>query len=263
VASFTCTSDGAVATLLLSNPPQNRLNSATTADFRAAIETIHADRRIRAVVVRADGDNFSYGGDISGWLEVDPAEIGGNIAVGIEQFRAFENLPVPVISVVQGRCFGGAFEMVLRTDIIVAAESARFCHSEQTLGLITLMGGVQRVAERAGRARAIRWAMTSEHVPAREMLDAGVVTEVVPDDQLLAAAYGWAERLAKGPTLAHAAHKRMLTAWSNSGVAAADSLIGELAEALWRTEDARCGIASAQDAIRRGVERPILEFAGR
>lgn len=263
MASFTCTTEGGVATLLLSNPPQNRLNSATTADFKAAVEKIQTDRSIRALVIRAEGDNFSYGGDISGWLDADPAAIGASIAEGAQRFREFEELPVPVVSAVHGRCLGGAFEMVLRTDIIVAAESARFGHSEQTLGLVTLMGGVQRIAERAGRTRAIRWAMTSEQVPAREMLEAGVITEVVPDEQLLAAAYGWAARLAKGPTLAHAAHKKMLNAWSNGGVAAADNLIPALAEQLWRTEDARRGIASAQDALRRGVERPVLDFEGR
>jgi hypothetical protein len=55
----------------------------------------------------------------------------------------------------------------------------------------------------------------------------------------------------------------MLNAWSNGGVAAADSLIPELAGRLWRTQDARRGIASAQDALRRGVERPVLDFDGR
>ncbi len=177
--------------------------------------------------------------------------------------REFEELRAPVISAVQGICLGGAFEIVLRSDIIVAAENARFGHSEQTLGLITLMGGVQRVADRAGRARALRWAMTSERVAAQEMLDAGVITEVVPNDQLAATAYAWARRLGNGPTLAHAAHKKMMAAWSNEGLAAADAMIPQLAEQLWRTEDARRGIASAQDAIRRGVERPILEFDGR
>ena len=262
MASFTFTAEGGVATLLLSNPPQNRLNGATSADFRAAVEKIQTDQTLRALVIRAEGENFSYGGDISGWLDVEPAQIGANIAEGLARLREFEDLRVPVISAVHGLCLGGAFEMVLRTDIIVAAESARFGHSEQTLGLITLMGGVQRVAERAGRTRAIRWAMTSERVPAREMLEAGVITEVVPDGRLLAVAYGWAERLAKGPTLAHAAHKAMLNAWSNGGVAAADGLIPEQAEQLWRTQDARRGIASAQDALRRGVERPVLDFDG-
>lgn len=263
MASFSFTVEEGIATLLLSNSPQNRLNGATSEGFRTGIERVETDPSIRALVIRAEGENFSYGGDISNWLEVDPAAIAANIGDGLRRLREFEELRVPVISAVQGICLGGAFEIVLRTDIIIASEDARFGHSEQSLGLITLMGGVQRVADRAGRARALRWAMTSERVPAREMLDAGVITEVVPRDQLETTAYAWAKRLAKGPTLSHAAHKKMMAAWSNEGLAASDAVIPELAEALWRTEDARRGIASAQDAIRRGVERPILEFDGR
>ena len=263
MAGFTFAVEEGIATLLLSNPPQNRLNSATSADFRAALETIEADHGIRALVIRAEGENFSFGGDIGNWLDVEPSAVGASIAEGLRQLRAFEVLRVPVISAVQGICLGGAFEIVLRTDIIVAAENARFGHSEQTLGLITLMGGIQRVAERAGRARALRWAMTSERVPAQEMLQAGVITEVVPNDLLVDKAYEWARRLGKGPTLAHAAHKKMMSAWSNGGLIAADDVIPGLAEQLWKTADARRGIASAQDAIRRGVERPVLEFDGR
>lgn len=263
LAGFTFTVEEGIATLLLSNPPQNRLNSATSEGFRTAIKRIQSDSSIRALVIRADGENFSYGGDISNWLEVDPAAISANIGEGLKRLREFEELRVPVISAVQGICLGGAFEIVLRTDIIVAAEDARFGHSEQTLGLITLMGGVQRVADRAGRARALRWAMTSERVPAREMLNAGVITEVVPNDLLAVTAYAWAKRLGKGPTLSHAAHKKMMAAWSNEGLAASDAIIPELARQLWPTADARRGIASAQDAIRRGVERPTLEFDGR
>ncbi len=95
------------------------------------------------------------------------------------------------------------------------------------------------------------------------MLEAGVITEVVPNDKLVDVAYAWARRLGNGPTLAHAAHKKIVSAWSNSGIAAADNAIPQLAEQLWKTQDARRGIASAQDALRRGVERPILEFDGR
>src|SRR5437660_1420513 len=81
-------------------------------------------------------------------------------------------------------CFGGGFEIALRADVIIAAESAQFCHTEAAIGMFTLLGGVQRVAERAGRGRATRWALTSERIPAADALAAGIVTEVVPDEEL-------------------------------------------------------------------------------
>ncbi len=82
MASFTFTVEEGIATLLLSNPPQNRLNGATSEGFRAGIEKVRADPDIRALVIRAEGENFSFGGDISNWHEVDPAAIAANIGEG-------------------------------------------------------------------------------------------------------------------------------------------------------------------------------------
>lgn len=255
--------DSRVATLVINNPPQNRLSPELMSDFMAAVHKINADRDIRAVLVRASGEHFSFGGDISTWLDLTPDQMRNNLAAAIQLFNAFEQLPVPVVAAVQGKCLGGGFELVLRADVIIAAESAVFAHPEQTLGVVTLLGGIQRVAERAGRTRATRWALTSELVPAGEMLAAGVISEVVTDADLQATASAWAARLANGPTQAHAGHKQMLNAWATGGIEAADKLIPELTERLMSTEDARQGIASAQDALRRGVERPTLDFQGR
>ena len=146
-----------------------------------------------------------------------------------------------MIAAVQGDCFGGGFEIALRADVIIATESARFRHPEATLGVITLLGGVQRVAERAGRARAARWALTAEPVSAAEALAAGVIAEVVPDDELESTTARWAQLLARGATRPHAAHKQLLQAWSDGGVEAADALIPELTTQLMRTEDAQRG----------------------
>jgi enoyl-CoA hydratase/carnithine racemase len=147
--------------------------------------------------------------------------------------------------------------------VIVAADDAVFGHPEQMIGVVTLLGGIQRVAERAGRTRAMQWALTSELVAAQEMLAAGVITQVVPEAELAETTIGWAERLSNGPTLAHAGHKQMLNAWANGGIEAADKLIPELAVQLMQSEDARQAIASAQDALRRGIARPVFRFQGR
>ena len=73
----------------------------------------------------------------------------------------------------------------------------------------------------------------------------------------------WAARFASGPTLAHAAHKRLLQAWADNGVAAADDCIPELAESIFATADAQKGIASGLDALQRNVERPVVTFEGK
>lgn len=252
-----------VAVFTLDNPPQNRLTVDVLLAFVAGLEQAKADESVRVVVVQARGENFSYGGDITPWPQLAPEDMGQLVAQGLAICSTLETLPVPVIAAVQGDCFGGGFEIALRADVIIATESARFRHPEATLGVITLLGGVQRVAERAGRARAARWALTAEPVSAAEALAAGVIAEVVPDDELESATARWAQLLARGATRAHAAHKQLLQAWSDGGVEAADALIPELTTQLMRTEDAQRGVASAVDALNKGIARPDVAFTGR
>ncbi|MEV5178006.1 enoyl-CoA hydratase/isomerase family protein, partial [Streptomyces flaveolus] len=178
-------------------------------------------------------------------------------------FNQLERLPLPVIAAVRGLCFGGGLELALRADVIFAGESARFGHPEQTLGIVTLLGGIYRVAERAGRARASEWALTSEQVPATVMADAGVVNRVVPDDALLAEATAFARKAANGPTRAYAAHKALLRAWAVGGVAAADEAMFDIAMPLFATDDVKAGLASAVNAFKAGLPRPAVDFQGR
>jgi hypothetical protein len=154
--------------LVLDNPTQNRLSTELLSGFGEAVRSIAENRDVRAVLVRAEGENFSFGGDISTWLELTPEQMRDNLNAVLQLFNAFENLPVPVVAAVLN-----------------------------------------------------------------------------------------------GPTLAHAGHKRMLNAWANGGIEAADKLSPELAQQLIQTDDARRGIASAQDAMRRGIARPVLQFQGR
>lgn len=252
-----------VATFTLDDPPHNRLSTELVLGCAAAIEQVKADESVRVVLIRAEGEDFSYGGEIASWDMADPDRMVQLFGLGLQVSNALEQLPVPVIAAVHGNCFGGGFEIALRADVIIAAESARFCHTEAAIGVFTLLGGVQRVAERAGRARAARWALTSEKVSAADALAAGVVAEVVPDAELDAVTARWASRLAHGATRAHATHKALLQAWASGGVQAADELMPALAGALLRTRDAQYGVASAVKTDEAGIDRAELDFSGR
>jgi len=104
-------------------------------------------------------------------------------------------------------------ELAVRADVMFAGTSARFGQPEQTLGLVTLLGGVYRIAARAGRSRALAWALTSEPVPARVMKPPGVVNRVCGDAARLQEATDCARRFATGATRVHAAHKALLRSW--------------------------------------------------
>jgi enoyl-CoA hydratase/carnithine racemase len=253
--------DDRFATLTLDNPPQNRIDEQVADELAEAIDAIgRSDARV--LLLRAGGPDFSFGGDIVPWPDLDTRELRTLFERHMSAFNRLERLPLPVIAAVQGLCFGGGFELALRADVIFAAESARFGHPEQSIAVITLLGGIYRVAERAGRSRASEWALTSEQVPAAVMADAGVVNRVVADDALLDEATAFAQRLAKGPTRAYAAHKALLRAWAVGGVAAADEAMFDIALPLFETEDVKTTLPSAVEAVRAGRPRPAFDFQG-
>jgi enoyl-CoA hydratase/carnithine racemase len=255
------TKDG-VATLVLHNPPQNRIGNTMVDELDHALDEI-ATGDARAVLLRAEGPDFSFGGDIEPWPGWDRREMRTHFEHYLQTFNRFERLPVPTVAAVQGLCFGGGLELAVRADVIIAGRAARFGHPEQSIGIITLLGGIYRVAERAGRSRAMRWALTSEQVPAEEMERHGVVDRVVDDEAVDEEAAAFAAKVAAGPTLAHAAHKALLRTWAVGGVAAADEVIFDVALPLFDSADTRMAIPTAVEAAHAGRPRPPMPFEGR
>ncbi|MER5539585.1 enoyl-CoA hydratase/isomerase family protein [Streptomyces mirabilis] len=253
---------GDIATIVLDNPPQNRFAPEFSRELGEAVDAITRSPA-RAVVLRAEGPDFSWGGDFRPWVDANRAGLRADFDEALAAINRFEQLPLPVVAAVQGLCFGGGFELALRADIILASESARFGHPEQSLGIITLLGGIHRVAERAGRARAFEWALTSEQVPAAVMAEAGVINRVVADEDLRAEAESFAQKIAAGPTRAHVVHKALLRAWATGGIPAADRQLFDLAVPLFETEDVKDGLVSAAKALKEGRPRPVLPFKGR
>jgi enoyl-CoA hydratase/carnithine racemase len=251
-----------LATLVLTNPPQNRIGTQLVDELEQALRTIGASDA-RAVLLRAEGPDFSYGGDIAPWPDWGEREMRTRFEHFLRTFNQFERLPIPTIAAVQGLCFGGGLELAVRADVLFAGRTARFGHPEQSIAIVTLLGGIYRIAERAGRSRAMEWALTSEQVPAAEMERFGVVNRVIDDERLVAEATAFARKVAAGPTKAHAAHKALLRAWAVGGVAAADEVMFDIAIPLWATDDTRAAIPAAVSAMRAGQPRPAMPFAGR
>jgi enoyl-CoA hydratase/carnithine racemase len=261
MAHLTVSFDDRIATIVLDRPPQNRIDDQMVDELASAVTAIErSDARV--VVVRSEGNDFSFGGDILTWPESSVHELRARFEHYMSVFNRFERLPLPVIAAVKGLCFGGGIELALRADMIFAAESATFGHPEQTLGIVTVLGGVYRVAERAGRSRASEWAMTSEKVSAATMAHFGVVNRVVADASLLDETLAFAQKVGRGPTRAYAAHKALLRAWAVGGVSTADEAMFDIAMPLFETDDARRGIHSAVDALKAGRPRPALDFNG-
>jgi enoyl-CoA hydratase/carnithine racemase len=262
MAGFNISFDDEVAILTLSAPLNNRFGIEAMDGLDDAIDKLTA-RKARAVLLLADGPDFSHGGDVRPWGKLESHEINATFERYMDGFNRLERLPIPVIAAVQGLCNGGGVELVLRADILFASESARFSQSEQTVAFVTVLGGIYRVAERAGRLLAYQWALTSEQVPASEYAKHGLVNYIVPDASLREEALKFAKQVAKGPTLAHATHKALLRAWSVGGIAATDDVMFDLTRPLLDSKDFIRGKVNASEALAAGRPRPIIDFEGR
>ena len=158
--------------------------------------------------------------------------------------RRSRTCPVPTVFAAHGLTLTAAFELALACDILLAAEKASFGLVEIVVGLTPSMGGPQRLAERAGPARARELIFTGERYPAAVLERWNVVNRVLPDEGFAEAAREYAHRVAAGPTVAHAATKRLVATAVREGARAADALVPEVSGALFATEDLRGAVAS-------------------
>ncbi|MBB3458301.1 enoyl-CoA hydratase/carnithine racemase [Rhizobium sp. BK313] len=254
--------EGNLATITLTNPPQNRLSPQMLGELTSALKAIGGSGA-RALLLCAEGEDFSFGGDIVPWPDMSHRELRVLLEDYMTTFNQFERLSIPTIAAVQGLCFGGGLELAVRADVIFAGDTARFGHPEQSLAIVTVLGGIYRVAERAGRSRAIEWALTSEQVPAQVMEHHGVVNRVVANDKLFDEAKAFAQKLANGPTRAHAAHKALLRIWATGGIAAADEAMADIAMPLFESEDVKLALPVSVEAFKAKAPRPAFPFKGR
>jgi enoyl-CoA hydratase len=237
--------EGNVAVLILDDPPLNLFTERTFTAMRAARDQV-ADSDARAMVFRAEGKVFTGGVDVGKVFEgVESSEQGRRLAQdGIRELQAFESLEIPTLSLVHGLCLTAGLEASLGCDMIWAAEGSQFGLVERVVGLTPFGGGVQRMAERAGPARAREFVMTGGLYGADKMLEWGVINRIVAPDELVEKGMKFAQQLADGPTKAHAATKRLIRTYLDHGIERADSLVPEIAGPLFDTEDMKGAVAS-------------------
>jgi enoyl-CoA hydratase len=235
--------DGALAVMTLSSPPLNLFDEAMFDGVRAAVDEVAADPP-RGLLVRAEGRVLSGGVDVALFdgLSVDDAAAWWRELLAL--VHTVEELPLPTVFAAHALCLTAAFELALACDLLVAAESARFGLVETVVGLTPAMGGTQRVADRAGPARARELVMTGELFDAPTLERWNVVNRVLPDEGFADAALAFARGLAEGPTRAHAATKAIVRAQVEGGARAADERVPELAGDLFGTEDLQGAVRS-------------------
>jgi enoyl-CoA hydratase/carnithine racemase len=238
--------DGAVAAMVLHDPPLNLFGAAAFQALNKCLDEVSGSDA-RALVWRAEGELFTGGADVNVFQQIvdaggDRSDLSFEPLLGA--VRRLEAMPIPTLALVHGLCLTAGLEVSLGCDMIWASESARFGLVEAVVGLTPGAGGTQRMAERAGPARAREFVMSQGIYDAATLERWNVVNRVLPDDELLEKGMVFAKRLAAGPTKAHAATKRIVRAYLEGGVDEADRATPEIAGSLFETEDLQRAVKS-------------------
>jgi 2-oxoglutaroyl-CoA hydrolase len=231
------------ADIVLERPPFNVIAMGEREQLAAVFAELDRDPRIRVIVVRAVGANFSSGGDIPGFMTRSPehlAELARNIA-------APERCHQPVVAAIRGYCFGVAFELALACDFRIVTESAELGTPEQRIGMITGSGGSVRLLKMVGVGRAKDVVMRSRRIPGRQAYEWGIALAAVPDDQLETATDNLVDELRQFSPLAQRTIKQVLNAAQDAPLHVGIELEGQAYGRLRSSADFAEGVASFVD----------------
>jgi enoyl-CoA hydratase/carnithine racemase len=204
--------DGAIATVILNRP--EKLNALTRPMWKRlgeAFEQLSGDGGVRCIVIRGAGTKaFAPGNDISEF-ETERSNVEQARAYGNDMRRTIEaiaNCRHPVVAQIHGICVGGGLEIAGLADIRICGESSRFGVPINKLGLVMAYAEIGSLIALAGEATALEILLEGRVFDAKEAKDKGLVTRVVPDDQVESEARATAQRIADGAPLVARWHKK-------------------------------------------------------
>jgi len=242
----------------------NRPQKRNAADLRMlqqlaiAYAELENDPELRVGFVFAHGDHFTAGLDLA---DVAPRIGKDGLAMvpdgGIHPWQvAGQQLSKPVVIAVQGTCLTLGIELMLASDIVVAADSASFAQLEVTRGILPFGGATIRFPRAVGWGNAMRWILTGDTFDAIEALRIGLVQEVVPHGEQYARGLELAHRVAAQAPLAVQAALANARMAIRDGDAAAEAAMQPALVRLAASEDARIGMEAF-------LSRSTAEFVGR
>jgi 2-(1,2-epoxy-1,2-dihydrophenyl)acetyl-CoA isomerase len=253
--------DGGVARLRLNRPEAaNGLHVPMLKALYEALMACHGEPRLRVLVLSGEGKNFCAGGDVktfaskgkglpdylreaTSWLQVCSS--------------ALIRLPAPVVTIVQGfAAGGGGLGLVCASDIVIAGESAKFMSGATRVGMAPDGGSTVTLGRIVGHRKAMEIVLTNPTITAPEALEMGLITRMVPDDQLEQSGLELAAEFAVGPTRAFAESKRLL--WDGLGRSVEDAFPDEA-----RTVSALSGSDDALEGLASVIERRDPVYKGR
>lgn len=200
-----------IATVTFNRPEaMNASNARSVAELNQVVDAIEADESVKAVIMWGGTKVFAAGGDIKYMSEANPLEMEKFIARAHAMHDKIAASPKPYIAAIAGLALGGGCELALACDIRIAAEGAVLGQPEINLGIIPGAGGTQRLTRVVGSGWARHLILTGEMIDVDTAFRIGLVTKIVPVDQLLDTATKLAKSLKYKSPLAMQAAKKCL-----------------------------------------------------
>ena len=194
-----------VAWIQIDRPTKlNALNKAVLEELHQVFSELRLDTSVGVIVLTGSGEKaFVAGADIAEFSEFGPAEGRALAQKGQDDvFTFIEQMNKPVIAAINGFALGGGLELAMSCHLRIASSNAKMGLPETSLGVIPGYGGTQRLAQIIGKGRALELILTCQMLPANQALSFGLVTQVVPQEELLPAAAALAQKILKNSPFA-------------------------------------------------------------
>ena len=202
--TITLAREESYALITLNRPPANAISEQLITEVNAALNSVHTDDAVRAVILTGAGDKIFCGG-----ADLGSAFSGGDIEqfirFGNSVMRKIERFPKPVIAALNGHAMGGGMEIAMACHFRLMKETARMGQTESNLGIIPGYGGTQRLPRLIGRTKALEFLLLGTQIPAAECLALGLVNRLSKEGETLNDAKALARQLGKRAPLATAA----------------------------------------------------------
>jgi enoyl-CoA hydratase len=213
--------DAGIQTITINRPSKlNALNKATIQELNLVLQDAESSTEVRAIILTGAGEKaFVAGADISEFAHFSVAEGKALSQKGQDDlFTKIDCMTTPVIAAVNGFALGGGLELAMSSHIRIFADTARVGLPETSLGVIPGYGGTQRLAQIAGKGRAMQMVLTAEMIDAETALAYGITTKVVPLMELMPAALKMAKKILRNSPMAVGTAIKCVNANYTSGV---------------------------------------------
>jgi len=249
---------GSVGIIRIARPEaMNALNKQVLSELRELVTGLSSKPDLRCVILTGEGEKaFVAGADIKEFDALSAAQAKEMAVNGQALLQKIEELPFPVIAVVNGFALGGGLELALSCDFMMASAKARWGLPEVTLGLIPGYGGTQRLSRVVGRALARRIALSGEMFTAQQGYEWGLFAQVCEPADLMPAALKLAETLASRAPRALELAKKSINQGHDLSLRDGLKLEAELFGRSFETQD-------HNEGIKAFIEKRAPNFLGK